>query len=153
MERRITERRVPASDEPMSRVRLRTGRELLVVNVSNAGLLVEGTVRLLPGAHVDVHVMTREGRVLVRSRIVRAYVFDLDAEWVRYRGGLAFDRQVDTTAIGYAIPQQLAALDDAEGSDFPEAAARAGATHEIIAKSARAASILPLASTLVVPWR
>ena len=106
-------------DEPLSRVRFRTGREVAVVNVSNTGLLVEGPARLLPGTHVDVHVVTREGRVLVRSRVTRAWVWALDADLVRYRGALAFDRIVDTTAIGYAIPSALVAAADASGSSYP----------------------------------
>ena len=112
-------RRVPAADEPLSRVRLRTGRELFVVNVSNTGLLVEGAVRLLPGTHVDVHIVTIAGRVLVRSRIIRAYVFELDAQVVRYRGALAFERPVDTTAVGYAVPLSLGGIAGPPGSAYP----------------------------------
>jgi hypothetical protein len=99
MDRRRAERREPASSEPLSRMRLRTGRELSVVDVSNAGALVEGSVRLLPGTHVDVHVVTGEGRVLVRSRVARCFVAGLRADGVRYRGALAFDRLVDTALL------------------------------------------------------
>lgn len=95
MERRRTARRTPSADEPLSRVRLRTGSELSVVDVSSAGLLVEGAARLLPGTHLDVHVVTRDGRILVRSRVIRAYVSALKSDLVRYRGALAFDRPID----------------------------------------------------------
>ena len=91
-ERRLAPRQVPGADDLLSRVRLRAGRELAVVNVSARGMLVEGSARLLPGTHLDVHVTTIEGRVLVRSRVVRAYVSSLTAERVSYRGALAFDR-------------------------------------------------------------
>ena len=119
MERRTVTRRVPRADEPLSRVRLRTGRELLVVNVSNTGLLVEGTLRLLPGTHVDVHVVTPDGRVLVRSRIVRAYVFDVQPDSVRYRGALAFDRTIDTTPAGYGMHEGLGVFSDPLGTAYP----------------------------------
>jgi len=102
MERRRASRRAPAVDEPLARVRLRAGRELVVVDVSNAGALVEGMVRLLPGTHVDVHVVTQEGRTLVRSRVVRAYVCRVEADAMRYRGALAFDRAIDTAWIPVA---------------------------------------------------
>jgi hypothetical protein len=121
MERRTVTRRVPFADEPLSRVRLRTGRELLVVNVSNTGLLVEGTLRLLPGTHVDVHVVTPGGRVLVRSRIVRAYVFELQPDTVRYRGALAFERTIDTTTAGYGVHGALGGFSDAMGTAYPAA--------------------------------
>jgi hypothetical protein len=99
MDRRRAARREPAATEPLSRMRLRTGRELSVVDVSNAGALVEGSVRLLPGTHVDVHVVTREGRVLVRSRVARCFVAALRGDAVCYRGALAFDRLLDTALL------------------------------------------------------
>lgn len=103
-ERRRAVRRTPAPGEPVARVRLRAGRELAVVNVSNGGLLVEGDARLLPGVHVDVHVTTYEGRVLVRSRIVRACVSALHADRVIYRGAFAFEHAVNTAALGEVVP-------------------------------------------------
>lgn len=118
MDRRRAARRIPAAGEPLARVRLRTGRELTVVDVSNAGALVEGA-RLLPGTHVDAHVVTRDGRVLVRSRIVRSYVTELRADVVSYRSALAFDRAVDTSAAGYAIPVPFAAIVDAPSNGYP----------------------------------
>jgi hypothetical protein len=104
MERRRALRRPPASDEPLCRVRFRAGRELAVIDVSNAGALVEGVARLLPGTHVDVHIIAADGRTLVRSRVVRAYVSHVEAELIRYRGALAFERSIDTKAVGYPIP-------------------------------------------------
>src|SRR5918995_1801570 len=95
-DRRQAGRRLPDAEEPLARVRLRAGSQLTVVDISNAGLLVEGTARLLPGTHVEVHIVTAEGRVLARSRVVRAYVVHVTAELIRYRGALAFDQPVLT---------------------------------------------------------
>jgi hypothetical protein len=81
-------------------VRLRIGRELKVVDVSNCGLLVEGSVRLLPGTHIDVHVITPNGRVLARSSVVRSLVCRVQADAIEYRTALAFERLIDTTACG-----------------------------------------------------
>ena len=106
MERRKASRRVPAPDEPLCRVRLRAGREL------DVGALVEGTTRLLPGTHVDVHVVTPEGRTLVRSRVVRAFVHRVGADAIRYRGALAFERAIDTSpclATGVQQDEQVSA--------------------------------------------
>lgn len=96
VERRAVHRRVPGGDETLAAMRLRAGSSLAVVNVSDAGALVEGHSRLLPGTHVEVHVVTREGRTLVRSRVVRAAVVDLAADSVRYQAALAFERHVNT---------------------------------------------------------
>ena len=107
MERRRAVRRAPGPDEPIGRVRFRAGNQLTVVDVSNAGALVEGVARLLPGTHVDVHIIAADGRTLVRSRVVRAYVSHVEAERIRYRGALSFERPVDTTVTGYPVPGVL----------------------------------------------
>ena len=96
VDRRAVSRRVPAPDETLAHVRLRTGRELSVVDIGDAGALLEGAVRLLPGTHVEVHVVTRDGRTLVRSRVTRASVFALAADSLRYRAALAFETRVNT---------------------------------------------------------
>lgn len=120
MERRRTARRAPAPEEPLSRVRFRTGRDASVVNASDWGVLVEGVARLLPGTHIDVHVVTRDGRVLVRSRVLRAWVCALSADVIQYRSALAFERAVDTAAIGYVIPTVLVDAAAPAGSGYPE---------------------------------
>ena len=94
---------------------------MTVINVSDGGLLAEGVVRLLPGTHIDVHVIAADGRVLVRSRVVRASVCDVQPDFVRYRGALAFDRSLDT-----ALPLSPATLD---GSLTSLAVARNTGTH------------------------
>lgn len=115
-DRRRAVRRVPGPEEPLARVRLRAGRELAVVDVSSAGALVEGDTRLLPGTHVDVHVLTTDGRVLVRSRVVRAWVSALASDCVQYRGALAFERAVDT---GYPVPVPERMSTEGAGSGYP----------------------------------
>ena len=134
-ERRRTPRRVPDVREPLAHVRLRAGRELAVLDLSPSGALVEGPTRLLPGTHVDVHIVTRTGRVLVRSRIVRAFVSNLRADSVSYHGALAFDRLVDVAAAGYAIPEVLLDAISGSGSPYPPA----GATDDEISAAARIA--------------
>lgn len=103
-DRRRTSRRVPDARDALARVRLRGGRELAVLDISRTGVLLEGTSRLLPGTHVDVHVTTREGRVLVRARVMRAVVSRVQAESITYRAALAFETLVDTAAHGYPLP-------------------------------------------------
>ena len=112
-ERRREPRRIPASDEPLSRMRLRGGREFAVIDISNGGALVEGTTRLLPGTHADVHVVTTEGRTLVRSRIVRAIVTHVDAAVITYRAAIVFEQTIDTAPqsvpADFDLGQQLSA--------------------------------------------
>ncbi len=118
-ERRRRVRRVPSPCEALSEVRLRTGRTATVIDLANNGALIETAARLLPGTHVDVHVVTGDGRVLVRSRVIRAWVCLLEADRVRYRGALAFERDVDTTAVGYSVPAPTLEAPRSPGSDYP----------------------------------
>lgn len=97
-ERRATARRPVQPGEPIAHVRLRAGRELVMLDVGHHGALVEGAARLRPGSHVDAHIVTKSGRVLVRSRVVRASVYRLVADRVTYRCALAFQQPVDTSA-------------------------------------------------------
>jgi hypothetical protein len=105
-DRRRSGRWMPGSIDALSRVRLRGGRELVVVNVSTTGVLVEGTTRLLPGTHLDVHVTAAQGRILVRARVVRCAVSAVTADVITYRGALAFDEAVDLLPAGM-IAQQI----------------------------------------------
>jgi hypothetical protein len=118
-ERRRQPRRTPDGGEPLARIRLRIGGELSVLDVSGWGVLVEGGLRLAPGARVDAHVMTRDGRLLVRSRVVRAYVSIVRADAVVYRGALQFDHVVDTSAYGYSMPGVLEAPPADQGNYYP----------------------------------
>lgn len=99
-ERRQASRRAPGRGEPLSRLRVRAGLELSVVDLSAAGALVESLARPLPGSYVDVRIDTGENHTVVRSRVVRAHVCHLEAHLVRYRVAIAFDRMVES-AIPY----------------------------------------------------
>ena len=119
IDRRRTVRRVPQPGETLSRVRLRTGRELSVVDISSSGAMVEGVTRLLPGTHVDVHVVTRHGRVLVRTRVMRSTVWRLQSDTVCYRTALAFEATVDTEVDGYPLPAENPAIERGAGNSYP----------------------------------
>ncbi len=79
-------------------------------------------MRLLPGTHVDVHLITQDGRLLIRSRVVRAFVCEVSPHQIRYRGALAFDRPVRTAAVGYPMPGTLDAPQEGQGSPYPDSA-------------------------------
>ena len=132
-DRRRAARRVPRDDEPIARARLRTGWDLTVIDVSDHGALVEGSARLLPGTHVDAHIVTSSGRVLVRCRVARAYVCHVQKDAVHYRGALSFERRVDTWAHGYPVPGVVAGSPSRPGTDYPDnGGAEGGVTDETL---------------------
>ena len=129
MDRRVAPRRTPAPDEPLCWARLRAGRELAVVDISDAGALVESATRLLPGTHVEVHIVTREGRTLVRSRVTRASVHVVTADTLRYRAALAFERRVNSTP-GWVAATQNATSETFSGSAYPKSEANGRTAEE-----------------------
>jgi len=118
VDRRAVPRRAPAPNETLARMRLRTGRELTVVDIGDRGVLLEGTARLLPGTHVEVHVVTREGRTLVRSRVTRAWVYTVAADILQYRAALVFDLSVNT-APSWVVATPSTPLGAGAGTNYP----------------------------------
>jgi hypothetical protein len=119
VERRRAARRPVAAGEPLARAKLRTGGQLQLLDASSSGALVQTTERLLPGRHLDVHVISAHGRVLVRVRVARAFVFHLAADCVEYHAALAFDQALDVRAEGYAVPVAIAVDEKGEGTRYP----------------------------------
>ena len=103
-ERRRASRWTPLAGGPLSWVRLRTGRELIVIDIAVAGVLVEGGARLLPGSWLEVHLATGEGRLLVKGRVVRSHVWRVESNRIWYRSGLAFVEHVGALAPAYQLP-------------------------------------------------
>jgi hypothetical protein len=120
VDRRRAIRRSVSSDEPLAHARLRTGGQLRVLDASSWGALAETRERLLPGRHLDVHIVATTGRVLVRARVTRAHVCRLTADTIDYRAALAFDFAVDVQAAGYAIPPVSIPGERVEGTPYPD---------------------------------
>jgi hypothetical protein len=120
VERRRAARRKVSADEPLGHARLRTGGKLRVVEASSWGALMETTERLLPGRHLDVHIVCAEGRRLVRSRVARALVVKLEPDAVHYQVAFSFDSAVDVRATGYALPSPLVAFESERGMPYPD---------------------------------
>jgi hypothetical protein len=119
MERRRAPRRTVSADEPLGHARLRTGGRLLIVEASNWGALVETCDRLLPGRHLDVHIVSAQGRVLVRCRVARAFVANVQADAMHYRAALSFERPIDVRAEGYVVPSSRLAAETVSGTAYP----------------------------------
>jgi hypothetical protein len=109
-----------AADEPLANARLRAGGRLQLVEASSWGALVETTDRLLPGRHLDIHIVSAEGRILVRGRVARAFVATLEPDAVHYRVAFSFDLAVDVRAAGYALPSPLLATEIERGMPYPD---------------------------------
>ena len=127
-ERRRWRRLCPVAAGATSQIRLRTGRVLIVRDLSRGGARVEGDTQLLPGTHAEVHVIGTSGRQLVRSRIVWAKV--LTVHPLNYEAALCFDTEVVLLAEGYWIPGVPADHAGDAGSGYPLARGTSGQPQE-----------------------
>lgn len=105
--------------------RVHPGREVIVVDLSRQGALVEGVWRLRPGARIDLQLETGAKDTIVRGRVERCYVASLtDPAGVRYRAAIRFETAVDYTPpgdllAGYSVPVAAAAGKAVFGQGLP----------------------------------
>lgn len=91
-DRRLAARKARHECTWLVSVRLRPGRDVRVVDLSNGGALVEGLVRLMPGSPIELHVLCLDARHTVRGRVLRCYVSAIGPAGVCYRAALGFER-------------------------------------------------------------
>jgi hypothetical protein len=98
MARRLTSRdrralhRVPPEETPwLPSAILRPGVDVLVLNLSGGGALIESSSRINPGIRTELQLLG-ESRRTVRGRIDRCSVAALNP--VRYRGAIVFDERL-----------------------------------------------------------
>jgi len=88
--------------------RIKPGKEVVVIDVSAGGALVETACRLLPGAEVELYMETTAERTTIRGRVLRCHVERVRPAGVSYRGGIQFDACLpwfapDSGAAGYSL--------------------------------------------------
>lgn len=80
--------RIPAEALPNLSAKLATGPEIRLVDLSRGGARFECEKRLLPGAKVALRLVTPDGTLVVRGRVVRSRIVRLE------RGGLGYDAAI-----------------------------------------------------------
>src|SRR5262245_58870149 len=90
--------------------RVRPGAEVIVVDLSSTGALLEGHGRLRPGGRCELTLALASGDVTVRGRVARCFVARLERSApVRYRTAVAFETLIDLSprwqpVTGYQPP-------------------------------------------------
>jgi hypothetical protein len=80
--------------------RVRPGKDVIVVNISAGGALIDAPLRLLPGANVELQIETARRWDVVAGRVLRCAVARVRTNAVLYRAGIAFNAPLP--AIGSA---------------------------------------------------
>jgi hypothetical protein len=75
--------------------RIRPGGEVVVVNLSGVGALVEGACRFQPGGLVDLRLVFDAKPIAARGRVLRSFVCRIDrVHGVRYRAAIALSTPI-----------------------------------------------------------
>jgi hypothetical protein len=103
-DRRRARRRRSSELPSLWAIRLPSGSDAKVVDISTRGVLLESASKIAPGSTVDLQVLGEETNVLVPSRAVRTDVAAVDGCGVRYHIAAAFSRELDL--VGLERPSQ-----------------------------------------------
>ena len=121
-ERRIFAR-LPADQLPVTAA-FAPGPDVRLVDLSRSGARFECERRLLPGSSVALRLITPDGAVVVRGRVVRSRIAKIGQSGLVYKVAAAFNETLTALAEDTA---QAAAATPAE----PAAAAVSAATDEV----------------------
>jgi hypothetical protein len=94
VERRLTRRRQSVDEHGIVSALVRPGINASVIDVSEAGVLIETHHRLLPGKAIDIHFDMDRRLPAERGRVLRCAVAYLASDLIRYRGAVLFDRHL-----------------------------------------------------------
>ena len=105
--------------------RIHPGRDVIVVDMSSQGVLVEGVWRLRPGSRVELQIELDSREALIRGRVERCFVASLNhPTGVRYRAAIRFDGPVafkgpGDLLEGYPVPDRIRDLRAIPGQALP----------------------------------
>jgi hypothetical protein len=91
-DRRSEVRRRPHETEWLDVALLRPGQEVVVVNLSSHGALLESRARMRPGMRAELQLASGETRRTLRTRVLRCVVSAIDP--IRYQGAVLFDERL-----------------------------------------------------------
>ena len=92
LERRAASRVIPEHTPWQRLALLRPGRDVVLINISAGGALVESAVRLPPGTRTELQLFGAPRRA-IRGRIERCRVSCLEP--LCYEGAIVFDEALD----------------------------------------------------------
>jgi hypothetical protein len=94
-ERRVALRKAKADLPWLSAIKLVSGTELHIVNISSTGVLVETGSKLTPGSTADLLLSGPQTNLVVPARFIRSDVARIDGLGVRYHAAATFATELD----------------------------------------------------------
>jgi hypothetical protein len=124
--------RIPAEALPNVSAKLATGPDIRLVDLSRGGARFECEKRLLPGAKVALRLVTPDGTLVVRGRVVRSRIVRLERGGLGYDAAIAFNETL-SQMLEEPGPRSGATQDpqEATAAPAPEAADRDDGAPEV----------------------
>lgn len=97
-DRRTEIRRLPRETPWLDTALLRPGQDVVVINLSSQGALLESSRRLCPGARAELQLASLDARRTLRVQVLRCAVTELNP--LRYRGAVQFDDRLGVDGAG-----------------------------------------------------
>jgi hypothetical protein len=139
-ERRVAPLRKGRGEVPwLSGIKLSSGPEVQLINISSTGVLIESGSKFAPGSTTELHLSGPETNLVIPVRFIRSAVARINGLGVRYHAAAAFAKALDLagprrTDAPAIPPQELAAL---LGSVFATANERSEPAHARFAHGLR----------------
>jgi hypothetical protein len=139
-ERRIAPLRKGRGEVPwLSGIKLSSGPDVQLINISSTGVLIESGSKFAPGSTTELHLTGPETNLVIPVRFIRSAVARIDGLGVRYHAAAAFAKALDLagprrTDAPAIPPQELAAL---LGSVFATVTERSEPAHARFAHGLR----------------
>jgi hypothetical protein len=83
--------RWPSTEQGIVRALVRPGRDVMLIDVSAGGALIETAHRLMPGSFIELLLATRHRQTSIKGCVLRCMVARLGAGAVWYRGAIGFE--------------------------------------------------------------
>jgi hypothetical protein len=139
-ERRVAPLRKGRGEVPwLSGIKLSSGPDVQLINISSTGVLIESGSKFAPGSTTELHLTGPETNLVIPVRFIRSAVARIDGLGVRYHAAAAFAKALDLagprrTDAPAIPPQELAAL---LGSAFATVTERSEPAHARFAHGLR----------------
>jgi len=91
-ERRLARRMTAIAELGIRQAKVRPGHEAAVLDISSNGVLIETSLRLIPGRQIELLIERGSQVTPVRGRVMRSQVARLQPSRVSYRGAIGFDQ-------------------------------------------------------------
>jgi len=111
--------RIPADALPNVSAKLATGPDIRLVDLSRGGARFECEKRLLPGAKVALRLVTPDGTLVVRGRVVRSRIVRLERGGLGYDAAIAFNETLNEMIEEPAARDGAAPAEGAQGGAGP----------------------------------